>query len=144
MVDRPQDLLPALHDRWNARDADGFAALFHEYGVIIGFDGSTELGASNIAEHLAAIFADHTPAHFVGRVDAVTEINADLAVVRGIAGMVAPDGGDFVPDRNVIQSIVAAQAGGRWQVRLFQNTPARFDGRPEAVEEMTAALAALR
>ena len=62
----PSDLLASLHDRWNARDADGFADLFDATGVSIGFDGSTEVGARTIAEHLAAIFADHVPAQYIG------------------------------------------------------------------------------
>ena len=138
------DLLARLHDRWNARDAAGFAALFDDAGVSIGFDGSTEVGARLIAEHLAAIFADHVPAHYVGRVDDVQMLGADIAVVRASAGMVPPNGGDLVPDRNVIQTIVATRAGDAWKIALLQNTPARFDGRPAAVEEMTAALRGLR
>ena len=140
----PGDLLARLHDRWNARDAAGFAALFDDAGVSIGFDGSTEVGARLIAEHLAAIFADHVPAHYVGRVDDVQMLGADVAVVRASAGMVPPNGGDLVPDRNVIQTIVATRAGDAWKIAPLQNTPARFDGRPAAVEEMTAALRGLR
>ena len=133
-----------LHERWNARDATGFAALFDDDGVSVGFDGSTEVGKRVIAGHLAAIFADHVPAHYVGRVDQVSQLGPEVAIVRAIAGMVPPDGGDLVPDRNVIQTIVATRAGDDWKIALLQNTPARFDGRPQAVEEMTAALRQLR
>ena len=138
------DLLASLHDRWNARDAQGFANLFDAGGVSIGFDGSTEVGARTIAEHLAAIFADHVPAQYIGRIEDVRELAPDVAIVRGIAGMVPPDGGELLPDRNVIQTIVAVRGGDDWKIVLFQNTPAQFHGRPEAVEEMTAALRRLR
>jgi uncharacterized protein (TIGR02246 family) len=141
----PGDLLGRLHERWNARDATGFAALFDDTGVSIGFDGSTEVGARVIAEHLAAIFADHVPAHYVGRVDQVSQLGPEVVIVRASAGMVPPDGGsELIPDRNVIQTIVATRAGDNWKIALLQNTPARFDGRPHAVEEMTAALRQLR
>ncbi len=56
------DLYVALLKRWNARDAAGFAALFHPGGSIVGFDGSPVDGVPAIAGHLRDVFAHHATA----------------------------------------------------------------------------------
>jgi uncharacterized protein (TIGR02246 family) len=139
-ITRPSDLLAALHDRWNARDAAGFADLFVPDGVSVGFDGSTVVGAAAIAAHLGSIFADHQPATYVGRVDDERAFEPGVALVRGVAGMVPPGGDDLNPNVNTIQTVVATESDGRWRVVLLQNTPAAFHGRPEDVERLTAEL----
>jgi hypothetical protein len=46
-----------------------------------------------------------------------------------------------MPDRNAVQTVVAKRGDDGWYVALFQTTPARFDGRPELTEALTAELA---
>ncbi|MBV9953410.1 MAG: hypothetical protein JO291_15760 [Acidimicrobiia bacterium] len=41
-----------------------------------------------------------------------------------------------------MQLLVGSLDQGRWRARSFQNTPARFDGRPELVESLTQELRA--
>jgi uncharacterized protein (TIGR02246 family) len=139
----PSDLLAALHDRWNVRDAAGFAHLFVPDGVSVGYDGSTVVGADAIGAHLGAIFADHQPAAYVGRVDEERALAPDVVLVRGVAGMVPPGGDDINPNVNTIQTIVAIRSDAGWRVALLQSTPAAFHGRPEDVERLTAELRAL-
>ena len=62
------------------------------------------------------------------------------AVLHAVAGMVPPGASDVEPKLNAVQSLVAEERGGVWQVVLYQNTPARFDGRPEAGERLTEEL----
>lgn len=49
-------------------------------------------------------------------------------------------GTEINPDVNAHQTLVAVQKDGKWQIQLFQNTPAQFHGRPELVEQMTEEL----
>ncbi|MDP9404941.1 MAG: SgcJ/EcaC family oxidoreductase [Actinomycetota bacterium] len=55
-----RDIYARLLGAWNARDAGGFAALFAEDGVSIGFDGSQVTG-EEIRDHIGGIFSDHRP-----------------------------------------------------------------------------------
>ncbi|WP_343423123.1 hypothetical protein [Candidatus Flexifilum breve] len=42
-----------------------------------------------------------------------------------------------------INPAVRHQPGDRWQIALFQNTPAQFHGRPDLAEALTSELRAL-
>jgi uncharacterized protein (TIGR02246 family) len=132
-----RDLYERLIAAWNAQDADGFADLFAEDGVSIGFDGSQATG-HEIREHLAAIFADHVTAAYIGKVRDVRPVGTGAALLRAIVGMVPPGADELNPDANAIQSLLAERREDRWCMALFQNTPAQYHGRPEAVEAHTA------
>jgi uncharacterized protein (TIGR02246 family) len=138
-----RDLYARLLDAWNAHDADAFAALFAADGVSIGFDGSQATG-DEIREHLAAVFGDHETAAYIAKVGEVREVGADAVLLRAIVGMVPPGDDAVNPGANALQSLVAARAGEEWRIALFQNTPAQYHGRPEAVEEHTAEIERVR
>ncbi len=129
-----------LLERWNARDAARFAALFAENGTVVGFDGSQHIGRSQIAADLARIFGEFPTASFVGKVKEVRFLAPPVAIVRAAAGMVPPDEKDINPAVNAIQSLVVRQSEDRWEIAHFHNTPAAFHGRPQLAEELTAEL----
>jgi len=137
-----EDLYFALLDRWNHCDAAGYAALFTADGSIVGFDGSSIESASAIAEHLAGIFADHRPATYVAKIREVRMLGSDHAMLRAVAAMVPPGATDIKPELNAVQALVATRTT-QWHVAHFQNTPARYDGRPEAADALTDELRAL-
>jgi uncharacterized protein (TIGR02246 family) len=141
--DAARDLYARLLDAWNAHDAGAFAALFAPEGVSIGFDGSQATG-DEIREHLAAVFADHETAPYTARVREVRTIGSDAVLLRAVVGMVPPGGDAVNPDANALQSLVATRTGEGWRIALFQNTPAQYHGRPEAVEEHTAEIERVR
>jgi hypothetical protein len=62
------------------------------------------------------------------------------ALLRAVAGMVPPGQTRVNPAVNAVQSLVGQQDGVRWRIALFQNTPAAFHGRPDAVTALTAEL----
>jgi uncharacterized protein (TIGR02246 family) len=129
---------------WNKNDADAMAAAIAPDGLMIGFDGSQMEGPKAIASELGRIFADHQTATYVTKVRTVKSLSADAAVLHAVAGMVPPGGSEIVPDRNAIQTVVAKRDDdGAWSVVLFQNTPARFDGRHELAQALTAELSEL-
>ena len=57
--------------------------------------------------------------------------------------MIPPGKSDLNPATNAIQSLIAQKQGDGWRIALFQNTPAQFHGRLEAVEALTEELQAL-
>jgi uncharacterized protein (TIGR02246 family) len=137
-------LYEALLDAWNRRDAIGMAALYGATGSHVGFDGSIANGADEIEAHLTPIFANHSTAKFVTKVREVREIGDGAALLRAVAGMVAPGKTDINPETNAIQTLVASRDGnGRWRIELFQNTPAAFHGRHDEREKLTTELRAV-
>jgi uncharacterized protein (TIGR02246 family) len=133
-------LYSRLLEAWNARDARAFAEQFAEHGSAVGYDGSPMNGRAEIRDTLDAIFRHHTPATYVARVREVRELAGGVALVRAVAGMVPPGGSALDAERNAIQSLVAVTEGGAPRIALFQNTPARFDGRPQLAESLSAEL----
>ena len=133
----------ALHERWNARDAEGFAALFVEDGHSVGFDGSEMHGRREIATELGRIFRDHETAAYVGKVREIRPLGPHLALLRSVAGMVPQGKSDLNPDVHAVQTVLAARTDGVWRVVLLQNTPAQYHGRPEAAAALTAELSKL-
>ncbi|TDC85874.1 SgcJ/EcaC family oxidoreductase [Actinomadura sp. 7K507] len=127
---------------WNRRDARGYAALFAPDGALVGFDGGQVPGAE-VADHLTPIFADHPTAAYVWKVREVRALSQDVVLLRAIAGMVPPGQTDLNPAANAVQSLVAQNHSGTWQVELFHNTPAQYHGRPDLAEQHTAELTGL-
>ena len=64
--------------------------------------------------------------------------------MRAVAGMVPPGSDDIKPEVNAIQTLVAVATDQGWEIAHFQNTPAAFDGDPEAAAALTAELRAVR
>ena len=141
-TDHLEKLYRDLLDAWNRRDAAAYARLFRSTGSIVGFDGSVANGREEIEAHLRPIFTDHPTARYVGKVREV-RILGQSALVRAVAGMIPPGGREIMPDRNAIQTVVASiEPDGGWSIEMFQNTPARFDGRPDEAARLTRELQA--
>lgn len=135
-----RELYHQLLEAWNRRDAQGFAALYENNGNQIGFDGSQINGRENIETHLSQIFANHKTATYISKVQEVRFLSAETAILRAIVGMIPHGQLDLNPAVNAIQTLVAIRREDEWKVALFQNTPAAFHGRPEAVAQMTEEL----
>jgi uncharacterized protein (TIGR02246 family) len=97
-------------------------------------------GRAEIESHLRQIFGSHPTAAFVGKIREVRVLGGDVVLLRAVAGMVPPGKSDLNPSVNTVHTLVAAKQDDRWQVELFQSTPAAFHGRPEATEALTAEL----
>jgi uncharacterized protein (TIGR02246 family) len=134
------DIYRAILSGWNAADADSFASVFAEDGQVVGFDGSEVIGRAQIAEQMAAIFADHATGSYVGIVREVKSLGNEVALLRAVCGVIPAGADDIEPALNAIQSIVARHDPDGWQVVLYQNTPAQYHGRPEAAAELSAEL----
>jgi len=118
-------------DGWNRRDAAAFAAPFADDGEVIGFDGSQTAGRARITAEMQRIFSDHATGSYVGKIRSVRMLGAQAALLQAVAGVVP------APKLNAVQTLVAQQREGRWQVILYQNTPAQFHGRPDLTEGLT-------
>lgn len=133
----------ALHqqllDAWNRQDALAFASLFTPDGESVGFDGSEMSGREQMSATLGRIFADHPTARYVAKVRTLRELAPGVAVLRAVAGMVPRGSSELSPGANAVQVLVAVRDEA-WRVASFQNTPAAYHGRPEAVQRLTEEL----
>lgn len=127
-----RDLYISLIAAWNRANAEAFATLFSNEGSLVGFDGSTMHGRSEIEHHLREIFDHHQTATYVSLVRSVRMLGEAHALLEAVAGMVPPGGSDIKPEVNVVQCLVATKTGDRWLIEHYQNTPAAFHGRPDA------------
>jgi uncharacterized protein (TIGR02246 family) len=140
-----EHLYRELHAAWNHRDASAFAALFAEHATCVGFDGTTMTGPAEIEASLAKIFGHHKTPRYVAIVRSVRPLSAEVMLLFADTGLVPEGQSDPRADHNAIQCLVASNHGDGWRIEHFQNTPAAFHGRPEAVEALTEELrAALR
>jgi uncharacterized protein (TIGR02246 family) len=147
MKPAPRDAVVELYESllrsWNDRDANRFAALFMAEAICIGFDGTEYSSAKEIATELAKIFRDHPVATYVWKIRDVKEVDDRTIILRAVAGMLPRGSRTVKADRNVVHVLVAHRSADKWLIASYQNTPARYDGRPEAVEALTAELQAL-
>jgi uncharacterized protein (TIGR02246 family) len=134
------ELYHRLINAWNERNAVGFAALFANDALCIGFDGSEMLGRVEILHQLATIFKDHSTARYVTLIQESGLLTRDTLIVRAHVGMVPPGKEHIDPSKNAIQVMVVNLSEGKPEIIIFQNTPAQFHGRPEDAKMFTGQL----
>ncbi len=136
-------LYEKLIQAWNKRNARDFALCFASNGSIVGYDGSQVDGQLEVGAHVSEVFSHHQTATYVTIVREVRPISSDAVLLRANAGMVPPGKDEVNPERNAVQSLVAVRKSGNWEIALFQNTPAVYDGRPELAKKLTEELRAV-
>ena len=142
-VSAARDLYDRLIEAWNKRNARDYALLFASNGSIVGFDGSQVNGQTEIGGHVSEIFSHHQTASYVTIVRDVRTIVSEVALLRANVGMVPPGKDDINPEMNAVQSMVAARKGGKWEIALFQNTPAAYHERADLSKKLTDELRAV-
>jgi uncharacterized protein (TIGR02246 family) len=138
-----RELYERLIEAWNKRNARDFALLFASSGSIVGFDGSQVNGQLEIGAHISNVVSHHQTAAFVTIVREVRSLSSDVMLLRANAGMIPPGKDEINPDLNAVQSMVAARKNAKWEIALFQNTPAKCDERPELRKQLTEELRAV-
>lgn len=125
---------------WNTRSGEVYAGSLARDAEVIGFDGSIHRGREAVASQMNAIFKDHQTAKYVSVVKSVRTPTSDTVILRAAVGMISPGASNIRPEMNAWHTVIAVRNGDDWRIELFQNTPARFDGRPDEVKKMTAEL----
>jgi uncharacterized protein (TIGR02246 family) len=135
------DLLRRLIDGWNRGSGEGFASPFAEDADFVGFDGTYFKGREEIASFHKMLFGRIlVGTRLVGKVRGVRFLTPEVALMHAVGGTVMAGQSDLDPDRNSVQTLVAAKRGGAWELVAFQNSRAQFLGRPELAEKLTEEL----
>lgn len=142
-LSRPADetsiraLYKQLIDGWNQGSGEAFAAPFAENADLVGFDGTHLKGRQEIASFHQQLFDTYVKGtHMVGKVRSVRFLTPDVAIIHAVSGTVMPGQQDLEPERNSVQTLVAAKYNGQWFLVAFQNTRAQFMGRQEMGQEL--------
>ena len=138
-----RDLYQRLIEAWNKRNARDYALLFASNGSVVGFDGSQVNGQLEIGAHLSEIVSHHQTAAYVTIVREVRPLSGDVTLLRANAGMIPPGKDDLEADLNAVQSMVAVRKNNKWEIALFQNTPAAFHERPDLRKKLCEELRAV-
>jgi uncharacterized protein (TIGR02246 family) len=138
-----RDLYQRLIEAWNKRNARDFALLFASSGSVVGFDGSQVNGQLEIGAHLSEIVSHRQTAAYVTIVREVRPLAGDVTLLRANAGMIPPGKDDLEADLNAVQSMVAVRKNNKWEIALFQNTPAAFHERPDLRKKLCEELRAV-
>jgi uncharacterized protein (TIGR02246 family) len=138
-----RDLYQRLIETWNKRNARDYALLFASSGSVVGFDGSQVNGQLEIGAHVSEIFSHHQTAAYVTIVREVRSLSGDVTLLRANAGMIPPGKDDLDADLNAVQSMVAVRKNNKWEIALFQNTPAAFHERPDLRKKLCEELRAV-
>jgi len=137
-----RSLYQSLIKAWNENRVNDYADLFTMNANVIGFDGSQMNGREEIRSQIGAIFQNHRVARYVTLIREVRTIGVNVFVLRAVVGMVPPGASDIMTERNAVQTLIAEKQEDIYRISIFQNTPARFDGRPEMNEQLSTELRA--
>jgi uncharacterized protein (TIGR02246 family) len=123
-----RDLYQEFMAAWNRGSGADLAAVFTQDGDLVGFDGTHLKGRQVIASHNQRLFDKWLKGtRLVGQVTDVRFLGPDVAVLHAIGGTVLRGRRVPAPERDSIQTLVAArQAGGDWRLAAFQNTRLRI------------------
>lgn len=138
-----RELYQRLIEAWNKRNARDYALAFASTGSIVGFDGSQVNGQMEIGAHVSEIFSHHQTGTYVTVVRDVRPVAIDVTLLRSNVGMIPPGKDDINPELNAVQCMVAARKSDKWEIALFQNTPAAFHGKPDVAKKLTEELRAV-
>ncbi|MHC0039299.1 SgcJ/EcaC family oxidoreductase [Pseudoneobacillus sp. C159] len=139
-VQQVQSLYYQTMEAWNNRDAHTIAHLYTVDGESIGFDGIQIIGRESLLARFHTIFEETLTSNFVYKIKDIHFLSPTIAIIRAIAGMVPPGHEDIIPNGNTHHTLIIINQEGKWLIKLFQSTPARFLGRPDLCEQMTEEL----
>ncbi len=138
-----EDLYFNFLHAWNERNSRAMADYFTEDGEMVGYDGSQAFGPEEIHAHLEPIFSSFPTPPYYAKVKNVSFLSDDAVMVRAIAGMIPVGKTELSQELNTHHTVIAVRDEEKWFIKLFQNTPAQFHGRPELLDQMTEELRAL-
>lgn len=142
-VENIRRLHTEIIEGWNSRDAAAMTGSWTDTTIVVGFDGSQMHGREMAEATMAKIFADHEVARYVCIVRGIRQIAPGVAVLEAHVGMIPPGKDNVMPDRNAVQTLIAVQNDGEWRTEIFQNTPAKWDGREKDVAKLSKELQAV-
>jgi uncharacterized protein (TIGR02246 family) len=116
-------LFQQLLDGWNRGSGDDFAAPFAEDADFVAFDGTHFKGRREIAAVHQQLFDKWLKAtRLVGHLKDVQFLSPDVAVMHAVGRTVMRGKARPSPERDSIQTLVAARRDGEWRLTAFHNT----------------------
>jgi uncharacterized protein (TIGR02246 family) len=123
-------LYEQLMDGWNEGNAEAFAAPFAEDADFIAFDGTHFKGRHKIVSSHQPLFDKWLKGtRLTGEVRAIRFLSPEIALMHAVGGTIMRDKSEPSPERDSVQTLVAAKRGDEWCLVAFHNTRVRPMGR---------------
>ncbi|PRX51491.1 uncharacterized protein (TIGR02246 family) [Prauserella shujinwangii] len=112
---------------FNRNDARAMNRLFAEDAIFVNFAGTLVFGAEPLYRAQAAVFdrggaLEHVQVRYL--IESLVFLTPEVAVVHARQRSAGPDGGDpGDPMAGILQLTLLRGTGGRWRIRVGQNTP---------------------
>jgi uncharacterized protein (TIGR02246 family) len=114
-----RELYEQLMNGWNRGDGEAFAAAFAQDGDLIGFDGTHLKGIDEIVSFHQPLFEKWLKGtRLVGEVTSIKFLSPDVALMHAIGSTVMRGKSQPSPERDSIQTLVAAQRDGEWRLEM--------------------------
>jgi uncharacterized protein (TIGR02246 family) len=119
-------LYAQLMDGWNAGSGEAFAAPFADKCDFVAFDGTRFSGREAIARFHEPLFKTHLKGtRLAGDVTDVRWLSPTVALMHARGGTIPRGRTRPAPERDSVQTLVAARVDGAWRLVAFQNTRVR-------------------
>jgi uncharacterized protein (TIGR02246 family) len=119
-------LYEQLMDGWNQGSAAAFAAPFVEDADFIAFDGTHFRGRSEIESCHRPLFEKWLKGtRLTGEVRATRFLSPEVAIMQAFGRTTMRNKADPAPERDSVQTLVAAKRDGEWRLVAFHNTRVR-------------------
>lgn len=136
-------LYQQMIDGSNASSGDAFAAPYPytDDSDFIGFDGTYMKGRQEIASFHQMLLTNFLDAVILlEKSEVIRFVAIDIAIMIAVDGTIMAGKSDIEPERNSIHTIVAVKRNVRWYFTAFQDSRARYSGRPEESQALTEEL----
>jgi uncharacterized protein (TIGR02246 family) len=121
-----RNLYVATMDGWNRGSGEAFAAAFEDDLDFVAFDGTRFRGREELVRFHDPLFKTHLRGtRLVGDVTDVRFLGSDVAVLHARGGTIMRGRSVPSPERDSLQTLVAAKRDGQWRFIAFQNTRVR-------------------
>jgi uncharacterized protein (TIGR02246 family) len=123
-------LYEQLMDGWNNGSAEAFAAPFEEDADFVAFDGTHFKGRDEIVSSHQPLFDKWLKGtRLTGEVRAIRFLAPEIALMHAVGGTIMRKKSEASPERDSVQTLVAAKRDGEWRLVAFHNTRVRPMGR---------------
>jgi uncharacterized protein (TIGR02246 family) len=123
-------LYEKLMDGWNKGSAEAFAAPFEENADFVAFDGTHFKGRDEIVSSHQPLFDKWLKGtRLTGEVRAIRFLSPEIALIHATGGTIMRKKSEPAPERDSVQTLVAAKRDGEWRLVAFHNTRVRPMGR---------------
>lgn len=119
-------LFAELLASWGRADGQAYGAIFSDDAAYVAFDGSIRHGRETIGREHQQLFDTFLKGtRLSGEIAELRFLGPDVALLHTVGGTFGKDKRRTAPEKDSIQTLVAARQDGAWRFVAFHNTRVR-------------------